>query len=146
MKTVLFIFLLELTFLNSLFSQEQVKKFVNVILVYPPKEIPYVEFDSTYQTDGSDVVLLSIIDTVTMAVSFNLEHKIEGVTYRKQGGVITSAVIYLEIEDLEAGDLEAARDWLNDIGVDWQIVNNTWMKGKAKSHPGYWGYMLLKYF
>lgn len=144
MKTCFFIFLLELAFLNSLFAQEQVKKFVNVVLVYPPKEIPYVELPPTYQTDGSYDLLLSIIDTVTMAVATNVAHPIEGITYRVQGGVINSAVIYLEIEDVE--NLDDAHDWLNDIGVDWQIVNNTWMKSKPKSHPGYWGYMLQKYF
>lgn len=125
-------------------SQEQTKKFVNVVLVYPPKEIPYVEFEPTYQSDGSDVLLLSIIDTVTTAVSTNTEHTIKGVTYRKQGSAINSAVIYIEIEDLD--NLDEAHDWLNDIGVDWQIVNNTWMKTKAKTHPGYWGYALQKYF
>lgn len=144
MKTAFFIFLLELAFLNSLFAQEQVKKFVNVVLVYPPKDIPYVEFDSTYATDGSDVLLLSIIDTVINSVSINIEHKITGVTYRKQAGVITSAVVYLEIEDVT--DLDEAHDWLNDIGVDWQIVNSDWKKQAPKSHGSYWGYALLKYF
>lgn len=144
MKTLIVIFILELAFLNSLFAQEQVKKFVNVVLLYPPKDIPYYEFPPTYATDGSDVVLLNIIDTVTMAVSTNIEHKITGVTYRKQGGVITSAVIYLEIEDVT--DLDAAHDWLNDIGVDWQVVNSDWKKQAPKAHGSYWGYALLKYF
>lgn len=125
-------------------SQEQTKKFFKVIIILEDKNFPYVEFDSTFATDGSAIILLGIMDTVALPLQTNIEHVITGVTYKKQAGINLSSVIYVEIEDTP--DLSLAKIWLSDRGVEWQIENPTWKKGKNKEHSSYFGFDVLKYF